>query len=175
MVNSKSIITFHISQNSNPKLTQLYTCDSQRPHIHFAIILPLIHGQNYFRCHPVWCSNKTVCRTFDACWTKIRCNVKDIKLQMKYKVWVTYVAWNNLPHVSPDFSQITLEFTQWGTCTLTLKEKVLQHFLFFPTLYTNRDYPNNIIRHLILYKLSTSLCSNSDLQIHTLVPNLNAK
>lgn len=33
-------------------LTQLYARDAEWPHIHFPIILALIHGQDHLRSHP---------------------------------------------------------------------------------------------------------------------------
>ena len=61
-------------------LTQFNTCNSQRPDVHFAIILALIHRQYHLRSHPVRRPNKRVSRTDSWCGAKVSCNQYHILL-----------------------------------------------------------------------------------------------
>ena len=46
-------------------LTEFNAGDSKGPDIDLAIVLSLIHGQDDFRCHPVWRADERVGRTHE--------------------------------------------------------------------------------------------------------------
>lgn len=69
-------------------ITQLYAGDAQRPDVHLAVVLPLVHGQDHLRSHP---EQQRTPQTSTQTSSRVTLQIKGFKLRGRGSVLTSMV------------------------------------------------------------------------------------